>query len=83
MDGWRDLNGGARRPCGGFQLPAFACALAFLAGGEVRPARVGAFGREAFSPRELYFTDPDNIHVQLQDIRYRDGAGPLGDRDPG
>lgn len=32
--------------------------------------------------KELYFTDPDNIRVQLQDIRYRGGVGPLGDRDP-
>lgn len=32
--------------------------------------------------KELYFIDPDNIHVQLQDVRYRGGVGPLGDRDP-
>jgi catechol 2,3-dioxygenase-like lactoylglutathione lyase family enzyme len=32
--------------------------------------------------KELYFTDPDNIVVQLQDSRYRGGVGPLGDRDP-
>lgn len=32
--------------------------------------------------KELYFTDPDNIRVQLQDVRYRGGVGPLGDRDP-
>lgn len=32
--------------------------------------------------KELYFTDPDNIRVQLQDVRYKGGAGPLGDRDP-
>jgi catechol 2,3-dioxygenase-like lactoylglutathione lyase family enzyme len=31
--------------------------------------------------KELYFTDPDNIRVQLQDVSYRGGAGPLGDRD--
>ena len=31
---------------------------------------------------ELYFTDPDGIRVQLQDVRYRGGVGPLGDRDP-
>jgi catechol 2,3-dioxygenase-like lactoylglutathione lyase family enzyme len=30
--------------------------------------------------KELYFEDPDNIRVQLQDIKYRGGAGPLGDR---
>jgi len=32
--------------------------------------------------RELYFTDPDNITVQLQDVSYRGGVGPLGNRDP-
>ena len=32
--------------------------------------------------KELYFTDPDNISVQLQDVSYRGGTGPLGDRDP-
>ena len=32
--------------------------------------------------KELYFTDGDNIRVQLQDTRYRGGVGPLGDRDP-
>ncbi len=32
--------------------------------------------------KELYFTDPDNISVQLQDVKYRGGVGPLGDRDP-
>ena len=32
--------------------------------------------------RELYFTDPDGIRVQLQDVRYIGGVGPLGDRQP-
>lgn len=32
--------------------------------------------------KELYFTDPDNISVQLQDAKYKGGVGPLGDRDP-
>jgi catechol 2,3-dioxygenase-like lactoylglutathione lyase family enzyme len=32
--------------------------------------------------KELYFTDPDGIRVQLQDVRYKGGTGPLGDRDP-
>jgi len=32
--------------------------------------------------KELYFTDPDGVRVQLQDVRYRGGVGPLGDRDP-
>jgi hypothetical protein len=31
---------------------------------------------------ELYFADPDGIRIQLQDVRYRGGIGPLGDRDP-
>jgi hypothetical protein len=28
---------------------------------------------------ELYFTDPDNLTMQLQDIRYCGGSGALGD----
>ena len=32
--------------------------------------------------KELYFPDPDGIRIQLQDVRYRGGVGPLGDRDP-
>jgi len=32
--------------------------------------------------KELYFTDPDNISVQLQDVRYKGGGGVLGDKDP-
>jgi catechol 2,3-dioxygenase-like lactoylglutathione lyase family enzyme len=32
--------------------------------------------------KELYLTDPDGIRVQLQDVRYKGGVGPLGDRDP-
>jgi len=32
--------------------------------------------------KELHFTDADNVGVQLQDVRYRGGTGPLGDRDP-
>jgi catechol 2,3-dioxygenase-like lactoylglutathione lyase family enzyme len=30
--------------------------------------------------KELYFTDPDGIRVQLQDVKYKGGAGPLGDQ---
>jgi hypothetical protein len=26
--------------------------------------------------------DPDGISVQLQDVKYKGGVGPLGDRDP-
>ena len=32
--------------------------------------------------KELYFTDADNVRVQLQDVRYIGGTGPLGDRPP-
>lgn len=32
--------------------------------------------------KELYFNDPDGLRLQLQDVRYRGGIGPLGDRDP-
>jgi catechol 2,3-dioxygenase-like lactoylglutathione lyase family enzyme len=32
--------------------------------------------------KELYFTDPDNIAIQLQDVSYRGGVGPLGNLDP-
>ena len=32
--------------------------------------------------KELYFTDPNAIRIQLQDVRYRGGVGPLGDRNP-
>lgn len=32
--------------------------------------------------KELYFTDPDGIRVQLQDVRYKGGVGVLGDKDP-
>jgi hypothetical protein len=28
---------------------------------------------------ELYFTDPDGILMQIQDVRYCGGAGPLGE----
>lgn len=29
---------------------------------------------------ELYFTDPDGLNVQIQDVRYCGGGGALGDR---
>ena len=32
--------------------------------------------------KELYFTDPDGIRVQLQDLKYKGGTGVLGDKDP-
>ncbi len=30
--------------------------------------------------KELYFADPDGIRVQLQDVKYKGGTGPLGDQ---
>jgi catechol 2,3-dioxygenase-like lactoylglutathione lyase family enzyme len=30
--------------------------------------------------KELYFNDPDNIRMQLQDIKYKGGGGVLGDK---
>jgi catechol 2,3-dioxygenase-like lactoylglutathione lyase family enzyme len=32
--------------------------------------------------KELYFTDPNGIRIQVQDTRYRGGVGPLGARNP-
>ena len=32
--------------------------------------------------KELYFTDPDGIRVQLQDVKYIGGTGVLGDKPP-
>jgi catechol 2,3-dioxygenase-like lactoylglutathione lyase family enzyme len=32
--------------------------------------------------KQLYFADPNGIRVQLQDVRYRGGVGPIGDRNP-
>lgn len=32
--------------------------------------------------KELYFADRDGIRIQVQDVRYRGGVGPLGARDP-
>ena len=32
--------------------------------------------------KELYFTDPDGIRVQLQDVKYIGGTGVLGDKQP-
>lgn len=45
-------------------------------------AGVNASIRLRGDTKELYFTDPDNVRVQLQDVSYRGGVGPLGDRDP-
>ena len=35
-------------------------------------------GAEAGTP-ELYFTDPDGLAIQLQDVKYCGGGGVLGD----
>ena len=32
--------------------------------------------------KELMLTDPDNVRVQLQDVTYNGGVGPLGNRHP-
>jgi catechol 2,3-dioxygenase-like lactoylglutathione lyase family enzyme len=44
--------------------------------------RVSARIRLRGDTKELHFTDPDNIHVQLQDVSYHGGVGPLGNRKP-
>ena len=38
--------------------------------------------RQRGDTKELYFTDPDNISMQLQDTRYIGGTGELGDVKP-
>lgn len=37
-------------------------------------------GGAADGTPELYFTDPDGILLQIQDVRYRGGSGYLGDQ---
>jgi catechol 2,3-dioxygenase-like lactoylglutathione lyase family enzyme len=32
--------------------------------------------------KELYFTDPDGVRIQLQDVKYIGGTGVLGDKPP-
>jgi catechol 2,3-dioxygenase-like lactoylglutathione lyase family enzyme len=32
--------------------------------------------------KELYFTDPDGLRIQLQDVKYIGGTGVLGDKSP-
>ena len=44
----------------------------------VRIRREDTGGAKEGTP-ELYFTDPDGITMQLQDVRYCGGAGPLGE----
>jgi catechol 2,3-dioxygenase-like lactoylglutathione lyase family enzyme len=50
--------------------------------GKLADAGVGANIRLRGDTKELYFTDADNVMVQLQDRRYSGGVGPLGDRNP-
>jgi catechol 2,3-dioxygenase-like lactoylglutathione lyase family enzyme len=38
--------------------------------------------RQRGDTKELYFTDPDNLSIQLQDTRYIGGTGVLGDVRP-
>lgn len=45
-------------------------------------AGVNARIRQRGDTAELYFTDPDNLSIQLQDTRYVGGTGPLGDKPP-
>jgi catechol 2,3-dioxygenase-like lactoylglutathione lyase family enzyme len=32
--------------------------------------------------KQLYFADPNGIRIQVQDVRYHGGVGPLGARNP-
>lgn len=43
---------------------------------------VKGFIRLRGETKELYFNDPDNVRVQLQDVRYIGGTGVQGDRAP-
>jgi catechol 2,3-dioxygenase-like lactoylglutathione lyase family enzyme len=38
--------------------------------------------RQRGDTKELYFTDPDNLSIQLQDTRYIGGTGALGNERP-
>lgn len=54
---------------------------------DVMKRKLEAEGVEAFinvrgDTKELYFTDLNGIRIQLQDVRYRGGVGPLGARNP-
>jgi catechol 2,3-dioxygenase-like lactoylglutathione lyase family enzyme len=44
--------------------------------------RIAATIRLRGDTKELYFTDPNGITIQVQDTRYRGGVGPLGARNP-
>jgi catechol 2,3-dioxygenase-like lactoylglutathione lyase family enzyme len=41
-----------------------------------------AYIRMRDDTQELYFTDPDGLSIQLQDVKYKGGVGVLGDKDP-
>jgi hypothetical protein len=41
-------------------------------------ANNGAGPTSPLGTPELYFTDPDNIRIQIQDASYRGGSGRLG-----
>lgn len=43
---------------------------------------VNAMIRVRGDTKELYFTDPNGLRMQLQDVRYNGGVGPRGDRKP-
>ena len=43
---------------------------------------ISASIRRRGDTKELMLTDPDNIRVQLQDVSYTGGVGPLGNRHP-
>lgn len=38
--------------------------------------------RQRGDTKELYFTDPDGVRIQLQDTKYIGGTGLLGDKPP-
>lgn len=59
----------------GFDADAVSAALAAKG--------VTASIRQRGDTKELYFTDPDGVRVQLQDPHYIGGVGPRGDRRPG
>jgi catechol 2,3-dioxygenase-like lactoylglutathione lyase family enzyme len=49
---------------------------------KLRSRGVNARIRLRGDTKELHFTDPDNVHVQLQDVSYNGGVGPLGNQTP-
>ena len=45
----------------------------------ILPAHAGYLLRPFSHQRELYFTDPDGILLQIQDMTYCGGSGKLGE----